>query len=57
MVYPVIAPVELTSNVSSGSGTDHVASLRIRTVPPGPITRLPLALKKSSGRSAPYTRS
>src|SRR5260370_37043742 len=49
MVYPVIVPAGLISRVSSGSGTDHLESDRIRTALRGPTTRRPVALKKSSG--------
>jgi hypothetical protein len=52
IVYPVIFPVGLHRSASSGSGTDHFASERIATLPPCPTTRLAVALKKSSGRSA-----
>ncbi len=53
MVYPMIAPLDVTARVSSGSGTFHRASRRMRTVWPDPRTRCGLALKNNSGRAAP----
>src|SRR5438309_982748 len=44
------------TRASSGSGTSHVESARTTTGSSGPATRRAVALKKSSGRSAEYTR-
>ena len=44
-------PDELTTNVSSGSGTSQVESLRMFTLAPCPTTRLAVALKNTSGLS------
>ena len=51
-VYPTISRLRLTTRVSSGSGTLHVASARTRTIIPCPTARRPVDLKNSSGRSA-----
>ncbi len=52
MVKPSIVPAELIQSASSGSGTFHFESRRMRTGLPGPATREAVALKKSSGRGA-----
>ena len=57
IVYPVIFPFADITSVSSGSGTFHFESLRIRTFAPVPTARYPGDLKNNSGRSAAYTRS
>ncbi len=52
IVQPMTRPAALTTTASSGSGTFHFESLRMRTFWRGPETRCGVALKKSSGRSA-----
>ena len=52
IVYPTISPAAFTTSVNSGSGTVHLASSRIRTVPLGPTTRHPAAFINNSGRAA-----
>jgi len=52
IVQPMMRPEELTTTASSGSGTFHFESLRMRTFCPGPDTRWGVDLKKISGRSA-----
>lgn len=56
-VQPTSPPRELNTSTSSGSGTFHLASRRIPTLPPGPEAFGPSDLKNSSGRGASYTRS
>ncbi|MND09871.1 hypothetical protein D3C83_335270 [compost metagenome] len=52
MEKPMMRPFALIARASSGSGTFHFPSRRIRTGAPGPATRRGVALKKSSGRAA-----
>ena len=52
MVNPAILADELITSANSGSGTFHVASLRMPTASPGETTFSGTDLKKISGRVA-----
>ena len=54
----MIEPSAASTSASSGSGTVQVDSLRTATASLGPtVRRQPASLRKSSGRSASYTRA